>query len=135
MRKDIDLFLNDMENVLSADLIAHIITTYIYKDRNMKTIQKQKKAKSIVCKELIEFYGLCYSNQGFSLYRNQQNQIILKNYQPHTSFLLYSERDQLIRNQQSSDNEMVLFNNQSNPVYDDNGIPVQKKIKLYIMYI
>ena len=151
MRKDIDLFLIEMENVLSSDLIAYIISTYVYKEANVRTIRKQKEIKKLVCEELVEFFGLCYSDRNIKLYRNQQDQIVLKNFTFDNRFFLYSERDQqqaaqaahqpplLLQSEhekQAEQNEIVLFNNPTNQVvYDANGFPVQKKIKLYIMYI
>lgn len=142
MRNDINLFLSEMENVLSDDMILHIIVTYVYKEANIRTIKKQKKIKRLVCVDLIKFCGLCYSDRNISLYRNQRDQIVLENFSADSRFFLYSEREQvqqqhmLEHERQTDKNEIILFNNPTNQVvYDANGFPVQKKIKLYIMYI
>lgn len=149
MRKDIDLFLTQMGNSLSNDLISHIVITYIYKDANIRNIQKQKKNKKLVCEELITFFGKCYNDRNILLYRNQQDQIILRNFSENNRFFLYSEREQQQTTEpalpmlldsgherQTEQNEFILFDNPTNEiVYDENGLPIQKKIKLYIMYI
>lgn len=124
-----------MENVLSSDLIAHIVSEHVYKDLNMRTIKKQKQLKTSVCKELIEHFNICYTDKNISLFRNQNDQIILRNFQTNNRLYLYSEKEDNIV-QKTDKNEIILFNNLAGQVvYDANGFPIQKKIKLYIMYM
>ena len=145
MRDNIDTFLTQMQNVLSNDLIIHIVSSYILKDANMRIIKRQKRYKQILCKELVEFHNNCYKDKNISLYRNHRDQIVLKNNSLDNRFFFYSEREhnQFILDNEHEKvvdcndcNEVVLFNTANGEiVYDANGLPVQKKIKLYIMYI
>ena len=136
--KDIDTFLDLMENILSKDMIIYIIS-FIYHENNLKIINKQKQLKLLLHKEL----NKCYIDNNFMLYKNAQNQYMLRGL--HQTFLnnhqlyLYSNSNDIYT--QSSNllvcnNEILLIDNKNREtIYDENGLPIKRIIKLHIVYI
>ena len=135
MRNNIDEFIDNMEKILSYDMIKYIINI-IYNDENLKIIKKQKKLKWILNKDIINFHNTYYYDNNCMIYRNEYNQFILKNLalNQNNTFSLYSNNStsNIILNNQ--DDNIILFNTNNNE-YDDNGILIEKKITLNIMYI
>ena len=136
--KDIDTFLDLMENILSKDMITYIIS-FIYNESNMKIIKKQKKLKLLLHKE----FNKCYIDNNFMLYKNAQNQYMLHGLQQtflnNYKLYLYSNSNDIYT--QSSNllvcnNEILLIDNKNREtIYDENGLPIKRIIKLHIVYI
>jgi hypothetical protein len=136
--KDIDTFLDLMETLLSKDMITYIIS-FIYHETNLKIINKQKQLKLLLHKEL----NKCYIDNNFMLYKNTQNQYMLRGLQQtflnNHQFYLYSNSNDIYT--QSSNllvcnNEILLIDNKNREtIYDENGLPIKRIIKLHIVYI
>ncbi len=123
MLRDINSFLNMMENILSYDIIKDIINI-IYKDFNISIVKRQKLLKYQLNKDIIRFHNTYYYDKNYLIYKNNLNQMVLKQKKSNTlhKISLYSDSDNssnLILN--DNNDEIILFTNQNN-------------IKLYVMY-
>lgn len=152
MRHDIELFLTKMQDILSEDLIKHIV--YIVGvEKNIQTIKRQRQYKVQLNKDIIKLFNTYYYDNNFILYKNEHNQFILENMAiKNKQIYVYSNKpiesqneivesnqNQLVLHNQSSadtSEQIVLFENPSNQdLYDDNGFPIQRRIKLDIVYV
>lgn len=131
MRNEINIFLNNMKNILPYDLIKYIFHIIVH-DKNIYIIQKQKKLKYILNKDIINFHNTYYYDNNYMIYRNPNNQFILKKISDNSlnTISLYSDNSSnIILNQ--SENSVVLFNSNKVNEYESE----QKIIKLNIIYI
>ena len=62
---DIDSFLNMMENMLSADLLKHIVSM-VCLDKNLSIIKKQKELKYKLNKDVIKLFNTYYYDNIYS---------------------------------------------------------------------
>lgn len=135
MKNDINSFLNLMEDMLSYDILKQIILL-VYKDQNMAVIKKQKLLKYRINSDIIKVHNIYYYDNNFMIYKNQSDQFILEkisvNNMNNISF--YSNDSNLLLSNDCT-NEIVLFDNNQEQAYDENGLPVQRRIKLNIVYV
>lgn len=148
MRDDIESFLTVMSSILSDDMIKYIIHL-VSVDKNRQIIRRQKELKIQLNKDIIKLFNTYYYDNNFILYKNENNQFVLENmglinkqiyiFSNRPSIPNNEEQNQMVlQNQSSADttNEIVLFDNTSNEVVlDENGFPIQRRIKLDIVYI
>lgn len=164
MRGDIENILTLMSNELTYDIIKHIIF-FVHQDVNKKTIAKQKVLKKIMMLELVKYFNIFYHDKNIILFRNENNDVVLESItNKYNDLYLYSNINQIqdtnsinnnlieynqIANDISNtsneimshvntaetNNEVVLFKNINTTVLDENGFEVQRRIKLYIVYI
>jgi hypothetical protein len=128
-RTDIDNFIETMKLMLPTDLQQLILREYIYKERNLQIIKKQKETKVTLNKELLYMFNVFYDDNNLKLYKNQNNQYVLRNYLKNKQFYICTANNEIIP--VNNTNELVLFE----PQYDMNGHPIQRRIKLNIVYI
>ena len=135
MKNDINTFLNIMEDMLSYDMIKYIISM-IYRERNFHIIRKQKFLKNKVNTDVIKIHNIYYYDNNFMIYKNQRDQFVLEkiSLNPVNNISLYAN-DNPILTSNNCENEIILFDNNQEQVYDDNGLPVQRRIKLNIVYV
>jgi hypothetical protein len=126
----IDSFIERMKYILTPDMIEFIVCEYIYKKHNLQVVRNQKQLKVKLNKELSDMFNVYYDDNNFKLYKNENNQFVLRNHIIDKQFYLCGNNDIVPIN---NTNDLVLFENQQN--YDENGIPIQRKIKLYIVYM
>lgn len=122
-----------MKQLLTHDMIHYIITEYIYKDRNLQIIRNQREYKIKLNKELSDMFNVYYNDNNFKLYKNKNNQFVLRNHTKDKQFYMCVNNNIVPVNNANDVNDLVLFQNQQN--YDENGEPIQRRIKLYIVYI
>ena len=134
MSRDIEQFLNKFDELLSNDLILRIIMM-VYKEHNLELIRKQKILKAKLNDDILQFFGHYYTDGKIKLYKGINNEIILNNMH-HNNCRLYSQNQTNGQTElliQSDQNQIVLFDN---PIaYDSNGLPITKKVKVYIYYM
>jgi len=139
---DIDSFLNMMENMLSVDLLKHIISMACL-DKNLSIIKKQKKLKYKLNRDVIKLFNTYYYDNNFLLYRNERNQFILENISlnnKHVYVCSNKTTPQTIPQELPTNdniNEIVLFEQgeQNEILYDENGLPVNRRIRLDVVYM
>jgi len=155
MRNDIESFLTAMDSTLSHDLIKYIVQI-VSTDRNLQIIKRQKQFRFQLNKDIIKLFNTYYYDDNFILYKNEYNQFVLENLGiKNKQIYIYSNRQNhetnqpllqntsaetqmVLANQSSSDhtNEIILFDqNQNQELYDENGFPIQRRIRLDIVYI
>lgn len=128
MNTDIDIFIDKMTTTLNYDLTQFIISM-IYKEYNAKIILKQKKLKIQLNKNILSVFNTYYHDNSIMIYRNSQNQMVLKNFKANQNNQLYlCNQEQQNEIVQSDSNDTVLFN------CPPEEMP-QRNIKLYIVYI
>jgi hypothetical protein len=129
---NIDNYINTMINMLSNDLIKDIINI-IYKDYNLKIIKKQKRLKYILNKDIINFHNIYYYDNKYMIYRNENNQVLLKNLisnqMNNISLYNVSSSNIIINNNHNDNNDIILFD-----INNDNESLINKKINLNIIY-
>jgi hypothetical protein len=144
---DIESFLNMMERMLSGDLLKHIISI-VCLDKNMSIIKKQKKLKYKLNKDVIKLFNTYYYDNNFLLYRNEKNQFILENISLNNKhiFVCSNKTPHAIPEElatlssftnDNNINEIVLFEQreQNEILYDENGLPVNRRIRLDVVYM
>ena len=143
---DIDSFLNMMENMLSADLLKHIVSM-VCLDKNLSIIKKQKELKYKLNKDVIKLFNTYYYDNNFLLYRNERNQFILENISLNNKHIyvcsnktqqaIPQELATLTSSANDNINEIVLFEqqDQNEILYDENGLPVNRRIRLDVVYM
>lgn len=164
MRGDIESVLTLMSKELTFDIIKHIVF-FVHQDVNKKTIVKQKMLKKKMMLELVKYFNIFYHDKNIILFRNENNDVVLENItNKYNDMYLYSNINNIqntniinnnlieynhIANEISNTsneiishvntaetrNEVVLFKNTNTTVLDENGFEVQRRIKLYIVYI
>ena len=155
MRNDIESFLTVMDSTLSSDMIKHIVQL-VSTEKNLQIIKKTKELRFQLNKDIIKLFNTYYYDNNFILYKNENNQFVLENMGiKNKQIYIYSNRQQIpeneiiphitssetqmvLANQSSSDhtNEIVLFDqNQNQDMYDENGFPIQRRIRLDIVYV
>jgi hypothetical protein len=70
---DIEIYLNKMENILNNDIIKKILTII-----NIDIINKQKKLKFTLNKEIKEYRDIYYKDKNYIIFRNEYDNLILK---------------------------------------------------------
>jgi hypothetical protein len=128
----IDSFIDKMKHILTPDIIEFIVGEYIYKERNLQVIRKQKTFRVRLNRELYDMFNVYYDDNNFKLYKNENNQFVLRNHTKDKQFYMCANND-IVSVPVNNANDLVLFENQQN--YDENGQPIQRRIKLYILYI
>ena len=143
---DIDSFLNMMENMLSVDLLKHIVSM-VCLDKNLSIIKKQKELKYKLNKDVIKLFNTYYYDNNFLLYRNERNQFILENISLNNKHIyvcsnktqqaIPQELATLTSSANDNINEIVLFeqHDQNEILYDENGLPVNRRIRLDVVYM
>ena len=143
---DIESFLNMMENMLSADLLKHIVSM-VCLDKNLSIIKKQKGLKYKLNKDVIKLFNTYYYDNNFLLYRNEKNQFILENISLNNKHIyvcsnkapqaIPQELATLTSSANDDINEIVLFEQQEQNeiIYDENGLPVNRRIRLDVVYM
>ena len=121
-----------MKHILTPDMIEFIVSEYIYKERNLQVIKKQKQFRVRLNKELCDIFNVYYDDSNFKLYKNNSNQFVLHNHTKDKQFYMCAN-NHIVPVPVNNANDLVLFENQQN--YDENGQSIQRKIKLYIVYI
>ena len=126
--RDIDMFLDTMENILPYDLILYTLSYYL-REYNIKIIVQQKLLKKLLNQSILSLFNTYYCDNSIMLYKNKNNQMVLKQKADNKCYL-YSNT-QNVHNEiiDPQNTETVLFN------YPDDQIVQQRKIKLYIVYI
>jgi hypothetical protein len=70
---DIEIYLNKMENILNNDIIKKILTII-----NIDIINKQKRLKFTLNKEIKEYRDIYYKDKNYIIFRNEYDNLILK---------------------------------------------------------
>jgi hypothetical protein len=127
--RDIDMFLDMMENILPYDLIVYTLSYYL-REYNIKIIVQQKLLKKLLNQSILSLFNTYYCDNSIMLYKNKNNQMVLKQKADNKCYL-YSNT-QNVHNEiiDPQNTETVLFN-----YPEDDQIVQQRKIKLYIVYI
>jgi hypothetical protein len=127
--RDIDMFLDMMENILPYDLIVYTLSYYL-REYNIKIIVQQKLLKKLLNQSILSLFNTYYCDNSIMLYKNKNNQMVLKQKADNKCYL-YSNT-QNVHNEiiDTQNTETVLFN-----YPEDDQIVQQRKIKLYIVYI
>jgi hypothetical protein len=135
MHDDIDIFLERMDNTLTLDLVAYI-GSIIYKDLNLDIIKKQKQFKYILHKELFYKFNVLYNDDNILLYMNKDN-ICMLHSNPNTnqSLYLYSNGIQQPQNTLTSLSHNANDDDNTNDIILFENSIVQRRIKLYIVYL
>lgn len=128
----IDSFIDKMKHILTPDIIEFIVGEYIYKERNLQAIRKQKQFRLRLNRELCDMFNVYYDDSNFKLYKNNSNQFVLQNHTKDKQFYMCVNNN-IVPVPVNNANDLVLFENRQN--YDENGQPIQRRIKLYIVYI
>jgi hypothetical protein len=150
MRNDVESFLTIMDSTLSYDMIKHIVQL-ISTEKNLQIIKIKKRLNVQLNKDIIKLFNTYYYDNNFILYKNEYNQFVLENMGiKNKQIYIYSNRhiqdientqeesEMVLANQSSSDhtNEIVLFDQSQNQIlYDANGLPIQRRIRLDIVYL
>jgi hypothetical protein len=136
MNHDIESFLYIMHQMLPMDIIKHIVGL-ICTAKNIAIIQKQKQLKTKLNHDIIKLFNTYYYDNNFLLYRNEHNQFILENISLDKKHIYLSSNRQAISNElQSNDiNQIVLFEQPTDVEYDENGLPIQRRIRLDVVYV
>jgi hypothetical protein len=136
MNHDIESFLHIMQEILPMDIIKHIVTL-ICIDSNIAIIKKQKQLKIKLNHDIIKLFNTYYYDNNFLLYRNEHNQFILENISLNNKHIYVCSNRQAISNEhQNNDiNQIVLFEQPTDVEYDENGLPIQRRIRLDVVYV
>ncbi len=132
----IDSFIDKMKYILTPDMVEFIVSEYIYKERNLQVIRKQKHFRVRLNQELYDMFNVYYDDNNFKLYKNENNQFVLRNHTKDKKIYMCANNDIVpvpVNNANANANDLVLFENRQN--YDENGQPIQRRVKLYILYI
>lgn len=71
--KNIDIYIDKMENILNLDIIKKILNII-----NINIIKKQKKLKRILNEEINEYMDIYYKDKNYIIFRNKYDNLILK---------------------------------------------------------
>lgn len=123
MSKNIDIFLGKMETILTRDLIIYILKI-VYNSHNKKLICDQKEKKKNVISELNNMFNVYYNDDKIMIYKNKNNQIMLKNYVKNSSCYLYNMQQPPSSVPDDEENQLVLLDE-----------PSRRNIKLYVIYM
>jgi|LakMenE01Jun11ns_1017448.scaffolds.fasta_scaffold9959515_17 hypothetical protein len=140
MNDDIESYMNTMQNILSTDLIRYIVSI-AFMDKNMLIIKKQKKLKAKLNKDVVKLFNTYYYDNNFMVYRNEHNQFILENISMNNKHIRVcsNNTNHSISTELNDDNvnEIVLFEQggQQEVIYDENGLPVNRRIRLDVVYM
>lgn len=140
MNDDIESYMNTMQNILSTDLIRYIVSI-AFMDKNMSIIKKQKKLKAKLNKDVVKLFNTYYYDNNFMVYRNEHNQFILENISMNNKHIRVcsNNTNHSISTELNDDNvnEIVLFEQGGQPevIYDENGLPVNRRIRLDVVYM
>lgn len=136
MNHDIESFLYVMKEMLPFDIIKHIVAL-VSMDKNLAVIKKQKQLKIKLNADIIKLFNTYYYDNNFLLYRNEQNQFVLENISLNNkNIFVCSNRQQISTELQPNNdmNQIVLFEHPEVIAYDDNGLPIQRRIRLDVVY-
>jgi hypothetical protein len=140
MDHDIESFLIMMDEMLAFDIIKYIVSM-ISNEKNMLIIQRQKIIKKKINKDVIKLFNTYYYDNNFLVYKNEHNQFILQNISLNNKHIsVYKKQHQennqlMLTNGLDNENEIILFEeNRDNEIYDENGLPVIRRIRLDIVY-
>ena len=136
MDRDIESFLNMMDEMLTFDIIKYIVTM-ISNEKNMLIIHKEQALKKSVNKDIIKLFNTYYNDNNFIVYKNEHGQFILQNNNLNNKHIsLYKRRhdedNQLMLTNENNENEIVLFNEN---IDNENETPIIRKIHLDIFYM
>ena len=120
---NIDSFIDTMIDILPKDILIYLLTKYVYKDRNLQIIRKQKQNKIILNMQFFDIFNMYYNDTNFKLYRNKNDQYVLHNKLKNKQLYIYTPNQEIIP--VTNTNELILFDNQH----------VNRQIKLYIVYL
>jgi hypothetical protein len=110
-------------------------------DKNMLIIKKQKKLKAKLNKDVVKLFNTYYYDNNFMVYRNEHNQFILENISMNNKHIRVcsNNTNHSISTELNDDNvnEIVLFEQggQQEVIYDENGLPVNRRIRLDVVYM
>lgn len=136
MDRDIESFLNMMDEMLTFDIIKYIVTM-ISNEKNMLIIHKEQALKKSVNKDIIKLCNTYYYHNNFIIYKNEYGQFILQNNNLNNKNISvykrrYDDGNKLMLTNENNENEIVLFNEN---IDNENETPIIRKIHLDIFYM
>lgn len=136
MDRDIESFLNMMDEMLTFDIIKYIVTM-ISNEKNMLIIHKEQALKKSVNKDIIKLCNTYYYHNNFIIYKNEYGQFILQNNNLNNKHISvykrrYDDGNKLMLTNENNENEIVLFNEN---IDNENETPIIRKIHLDIFYM
>ena len=111
-------YFDKMFEILNEDIIKKIML-YI----NIDIIKKQKKLKKILNNEVKEYKNVFYNDKNYLIYRNLDNNLILKNKKNNLS------NYKLIKLNNNTSN--IIINNDSNIIMNN----LNNNIKIIVKYL
>jgi hypothetical protein len=119
---DIESYLNKMENILNSDIIKKILTII-----NIDIINKQKKNKFTLNKEIKEYKDIYYKDKNYIIFRNEYDNLILKK---RNNYVKNNYKFFKLNNLDSSSNYVI---HSSNLIM--NNISNSSNFKLIVKYV
>lgn len=125
MEKDINSFMNKMEQFLDQDMLKYIVDL-VHKENNMNTIVKTKKLKRQLNNSIIKLFHTFYIDQNVLIYKLNDEHIVLENLRPsvNPNLSIY----------QKNNNERNVYNANENSVVIPCSETQLQNIKLCVLY-
>jgi len=122
---DIEIYLNKMENILNNDIIKKILTII-----NIDIINKQKKLKFTLNKEIKEYRDIYYKDKNYIIFRNEYDNLILKK---RNNFVKNNYKFFKLNNLDNLDSSSNYVIHSSNLIM--NNISNSSNFKLIVKYV
>ena len=121
-------YFDKMFEILNEDIVKKIML-YI----NIDIIKKQKKLKKILNNEIEEYKNVFYNDKNYLIYRNLDNNLILKNKKNNLSNYKLIKLNKNTSNYDFDNNNTsnIIINNDSNIIMNN----LNNNIKIIVKYL